>query len=75
MEVLDDTVRRILRVKMWLGLFEHPYTDENTIRQYQTLPEEHVKISLEAAKKSIVLLKNDRQALPLNKKEKIDYVV
>ena len=74
MEVLDDAVRRILRVKMWLGLFEHPYTDENTIRQYQTLPEEHVKISLEAAKKSIVLLKNDRQALPLNKKEKISLV-
>ncbi len=71
MEVLDDAVRRILRVKMWLGLFDNPYVDENTIRQYQTLPKEHLEISLEAAKKSIVLLKNDGQALPLNKKEKI----
>ncbi len=74
MEVLDDAVRRILMVKMWLGLFENPYVSEKNIEKYKTLPEEHVAVSLEAAKKSIVLLKNEGQVLPLNRKQKISLV-
>lgn len=74
MELLDDAVRRILKVKMWLGLFENPYVSQESIQQNQTLPEEHVELALEVAKKSIVLLKNDDSVLPLNRKQKISLV-
>lgn len=74
MELLDDAVRRILKVKMWLGLFENPYVSQESIQQNQTLPEEHVELALEAAKKSIVLLKNDDSVLPLDRKQKISLV-
>ena len=42
MEVLDEAVRRILSVKMWLGLFENPYVPEDVIAQYEQsgLPKE-----------------------------------
>ena len=57
MEVLDDAVRRILSVKMWLGLFEHPYVSEEAIARYAgRIPAEHAETALEAAKKSIVLV-------------------
>lgn len=74
MEVLDDAVRRILSVKMWLGLFDNPYVSEENIEKYQKLPQEHVAVALEAAKKSIVLLKNDGNVLPLDRKQKISLV-
>ena len=74
-ELLDEAVRRILSVKVWLGLFENPYVPENLIEQYERkLPEEHVALTLEAAKKSIVLLKNEKGILPLNKEIKISLV-
>lgn len=74
-EFLDEAVRRILSVKVWLGLFENPYVPENLIEQYERkLPEEHVALTLEAAKKSIVLLKNEKGILPLNKEIKISLV-
>lgn len=63
MERLDDIVARVLRVKMELGLFEHPYTDEtaweNVIRC-----QKHRDISHKVAQESIVLLKNNG-VLPL----------
>lgn len=76
MEVLDEAVRRILSVKMWLGLFENPYVPEDVIAQYEQsgLPKEDVEIAREAAEKSIVLLKNDDQILPLSKAQKISLV-
>lgn len=76
MEVLDEAVRRILSVKMWLGLFENPYVPEDVIAQYEQsgLPKEDVEIAREAAEKSIVLLKNDDQILPLSKVQKISLV-
>lgn len=76
MEVLDEAVRRILFVKMWLGLFENPYVPEDVIAQYEQsgLPKEDVEIAREAAEKSIVLLKNDDQILPLSKAQKISLV-
>ncbi|MCI9330288.1 MAG: glycosyl hydrolase, partial [Ruminococcus sp.] len=75
MEVLDDAARRILSVKMWLGLFENPYVSEEAIARYAgRIPAEHAETALEAAKKSIVLLKNEGNVLPLSKKQKISLV-
>lgn len=72
--VIDDAVRRILRVKKWLGLFEHPYVPEELMHRYDVLPAEHVELAREAAEKSIVLLKNDDHVLPLKKDTKIALV-
>lgn len=74
MEVLDEAVRRILTVKMWLGLFDHPYIAEETIAKYRRSPKEHAELALEAAEKSIVLLKNEDNILPLNRSQKISLV-
>lgn len=74
MDVIDDAVRRILSVKMWLGLFENPYVTQENIDKYKVIPKEHVEVALEAAKKSIVLLKNEGNLLPLNRKQKISLI-
>lgn len=63
MERLDDIVTRVLRVKFQLGLFDLPYTDENAWEQVVRC-EAHRALALEAAEKSLVLLKNDG-TLPL----------
>ena len=68
-ELLDDAVRRILRVKYELGLFDDPYKYCNQDRSDAELgTDENMGVALEAAKKSIVLLKNESQLLPLNKR-------
>ena len=72
--VIDEAVTRILSVKVWLGLFEHPYVPEELMDRYEVLPEEHLSLAREAAEKSIVLLKNDCSILPLDKKQKISLV-
>ena len=64
MEVLDRSVRRILKLKMALGLFEQPYTDENLADQV-ILNEANRALALEMARQSIVLIKNEKQTLPL----------
>ena len=74
MSVIDDAVERILSVKMWLGLFEHPYVPEEAMHRYDALPAEHVELAREAAEKSIVLLKNEGSILPLSKGQKISLV-
>lgn len=74
LSVIDEAVERILSVKMWLGLFEHPYVDEQTMQRYETLPAEHTDLAREAAEKSIVLLKNENKILPLKKSQKISLV-
>ena len=76
METIDDAVRRILSVKMWLGLFEHPYVSEEKMALYEgtSIPAEHEALALEAAEKSIVLLKNENDILPLNRSQKISLV-
>ena len=74
MEVIDDAVRRILNVKMWLGLFDDPYVEEEQMIRYEELPEEHTALAREAAEKSIVLLKNEENILPLRKDAKISLV-
>ena len=74
MDVIDEAVRRILGVKMWLGLFDNPYVPEKAIGRYEDLPEEHIAVAREAAEKSIVLLKNERDILPLGKDTKVSLV-
>jgi beta-glucosidase len=63
---IDEAVRRILRVKFRLGLFDRPYTDE-TREAASLLRPESLRLAREIAGRSMVLLKNDRETLPLNK--------
>lgn len=72
--VIDEAAERILSVKMWLGLFDHPYVEKEAMARYENLPKEHTDLALEAARKSIVLLKNDNHVLPLKKETKISLV-
>lgn len=67
-ELVDDAVRRILRVKFELGLFDNPYKycDENREKTVIGSKANNDAV-LDMAKKSIVLLKNDGQLLPLKK--------
>jgi beta-glucosidase len=72
MAQIDEAVRRILRLKFKLGLFENPYKfcDEN--REKTTLlSAENRAIARDVSRKSIVLLKNEQNALPLKKNQKI----
>jgi beta-glucosidase len=55
---IDEAVRRILRVKFILGLFERPYADPEEAKRIVKC-REHIEAALEAARRSIVLLKND----------------
>lgn len=63
---IDEAVRRILRIKFRLGLFEHPYADEAHERS-TIMRRENLAAAREIAARSLVLLKNDRETLPLNK--------
>ncbi len=63
---IDEAVRRILRIKFRLGLFEHPYTDE--AREKGSLLTASNRATARAiADRSMVLLKNERETLPLSK--------
>ncbi|HEY3026592.1 MAG TPA: glycoside hydrolase family 3 N-terminal domain-containing protein, partial [Pyrinomonadaceae bacterium] len=63
---IDQAVRRILRIKFRLGLFDHPYTDEAG-EPNSLLKPESISAAREIAGRSMVLLKNEGQPLPLNK--------
>ncbi len=63
MSRIDDAVRRILRKKFELGLFEHPFTDRSRIGQIGS--HAHRALARRAVAKSQVLLKNRHRALPL----------
>jgi len=65
-KVIDEAVRRILRVKLRAGLFEHPYVDPN-LAGSETLQNDSLQIAREMVRKSLVLLKNDGGLLPLRK--------
>ncbi|MEO8533643.1 MAG: glycoside hydrolase family 3 N-terminal domain-containing protein [Flavobacterium sp.] len=67
-DLIDDAVKRILRKKFELGLFEDPYrfSDEKRAEKVLNNPENR-KAAREVAEKSIVLLKNDNETLPLSK--------
>jgi beta-glucosidase len=69
--LIDDAVSRILRKKFELGLFDDPFKFCNAERELKELNNpEHAKAAREIAAKSIVLLKNDNQLLPLSKNTK-----
>jgi len=63
---IDDAVRRILRQKFRLGLFENPFPNINLIKEIGK--KEHREIAKQAVRESLVLLKNNNAVLPLNKK-------
>ncbi|WP_345951701.1 MULTISPECIES: glycoside hydrolase family 3 N-terminal domain-containing protein [unclassified Mucilaginibacter] len=74
--LIDDAVKRILRKKFELGLFDDPYRFSNEQRETQTLNSAANRaMARDVARKSIVLLKNDKQLLPLSKKIKTIAVI
>ncbi len=65
-EVIDNAVRRVLRLKFEMGLFDHPYAPiSNSVNCFNSV--EHHQIALKAAEESVVLLKNKHSILPLDK--------
>ncbi len=64
--LLDEAVERILRLKFELGLFDNPYIDPSKVNDLIN-NENHKQLALEAAQKSLVLLKNEGGILPLDK--------
>ncbi|HPH89774.1 MAG TPA: glycoside hydrolase family 3 N-terminal domain-containing protein [Ferruginibacter sp.] len=69
--VVDDAVRRILKKKFEMGLFDDPFKYSSEEREKQQWNNaDHLKAERDMAKKSIVLLKNDRQTLPISKQTK-----
>ena len=66
-ETLDKRVAEILRVKFWLGLFDNPYRGNGKQAEQIVHSKEHQAVSLEAARQSLVLLKNEMNLLPLSK--------
>ncbi|MDA3854167.1 MAG: beta-glucosidase BglX, partial [Bacteroidales bacterium] len=65
--LIDDAVRRILKIKFELGLFDDPYKYCQADEENILLSEAHLAASRDVARKSIVLLKNDKDLLPLRK--------
>ena len=66
-ETLDKRVAEILRIKFWLGLFDNPYRGNGKQAEQIVHSKEHQVVSLEAARQSLVLLKNETHLLPLSK--------
>lgn len=70
-KLLDDAVRRILKVKFQLGLFEDPYRySDNEREKAEVLSKANLASAREVARKSFVLLKNENDILPLSKETK-----
>ncbi|CAN5653374.1 glycoside hydrolase family 3 N-terminal domain-containing protein [soil metagenome] len=63
---IEEAVKRMLRIKLRLGLFERPYVDETRERTV-ILNAEHLAAARRVSARSLVLLKNERETLPLNK--------
>jgi len=71
-KIINDAVRRVLRVKFMLGLFDDPYRYCNEAREKRLVyAPAHLEAAFDVAKRSMVLLKNDKNTLPLKKGEKI----
>ncbi len=70
-EIINDSVRRILRAKFWAGLFDESSTssldEQEKVNPNIVECPEHIELALEAARKSIVLLKNENDLLPLDR--------
>ena len=67
MKTLDDRVRDVLRVKFILGIFDHPYVADAVATKRLVNSAEHQQVALRAARESLVLLKNEKNILPLSK--------
>lgn len=68
--VLDEAVRRVLRIKFKAGLFDHPYADPNR-EKTDILTPENREVARKLALESLVLLQNKNEVLPLNRKQTI----
>src|SRR5947209_5953932 len=68
--VVDEAVRRVLRVKFKAGLFEHPYFDPNR-EKTDILTPESLQIERKMAQESMVLLQNKHELLPLQKNQTV----
>ncbi len=71
--VVNQAVRRVLSLKFEMGLFDHPYVDEDQVSHSVRTPE-HVALARKAAQESVTLLKNDHGLLPLSKDIKVAVV-
>jgi len=67
MKTLDDRVRDVLRVKFLVGIFDHPYVVDAEASERVVNSTAHQQVALRAARESIVLLKNEKNVLPLSK--------
>lgn len=72
--VINKAVSRILALKFHMGLFDHPFVDERKPEQV-VASTEHLELAREVARQSIILLKNENELLPLNKKMKTIAVI
>lgn len=70
---LDEAVARVLRLKMQMGLFEHPYADAKAAAK-GVRTAAHTDVARRAAQASVTLLKNDGHILPLQKNIKVAVV-
>lgn len=68
-ERLDQSVRRVLRDKFVIGLFDDPYVDEEQLNVFEN--EEFKEKGREAQRKSLILLKNENNILPLSEDQKV----
>jgi len=71
-ERIDDAVRRILRVKFELGLFDNPYGDPELASAVGA--EAHRQLARQAVRQSLVLLKNEKESVPIAKDTPLIYV-
>lgn len=69
MSRIDEAVKRILKLKFELGLFENPYPEKEALANFKK--PEYKSLALDAARESMTLLKNSNDVLPLSKKSKI----
>jgi len=67
LKTLDDRVRDVLRVKFLLGIFDHPYVDDADSTERIVNSAANQRVALRAARESLVLLKNERNVLPLSR--------
>ncbi|MBW8734724.1 MAG: glycoside hydrolase family 3 C-terminal domain-containing protein, partial [Asticcacaulis sp.] len=75
MATVDSAVRRVLGVKKALGLFENPYRSLDTVREKRDVRrKDTIELARECARKSVILLKNEGNLLPLSKSKSIALV-